>query len=301
MRHPRNAFRRAVGWTFCAILAMALTSGAGKVFAADEAASDAADSSGSAHEQPKPPRQEWSFSGIFGRYDQAQLQRGFQVYREVCSNCHSLKLVAFRNLADPGGPGFSEAQVKALAAKYQIKDGPNDAGDMFERPGRPSDYFPWNFPNEQAARAALGAVPPDMSLLAKARSYERGFPIFLIDPIIQYQEQGPDYINAILNGYTKDDDPNWNEYMPGHKIAMPKPLSDGAVDYEDGSPKTVQQYAKDVSAFLMWAAEPKLEERKHLGFNVLIFLSVYALVLFATKKKIWSRPEAHIHPKTPAS
>ena len=299
MRHPRNAFRRAIGWTFCAILAAALTAGAGKVFAANEAASDAADSNGAAHEQPKPPRQEWSFSGFFGRYDQAQLQRGFQVYREVCSNCHSLKLVAFRNLADPGGPGFSESQVKALAAKYQIKDGPNDAGDMFERPGRPSDYFPWNFPNEQAARAALGAVPPDMSLLAKARSYERGFPLFLIDPIIQYQEQGPDYINALLNGYTNDNDPNWNEYMPGHKIAMPKPLSDGAVDYEDGSPKTVQQYAKDVSAFLMWAAEPKLEERKRLGFNVLIFLSVYALVLFATKKKIWSRPEAHVHPDTP--
>ena len=117
-----------------------------------------------AHEQPNPPRQEWSFHGPFGRFDQAQLQRGFQVYHEVCSNCHSLELVAFRNLADPGGPGFSEAQVKALAATYKIKDGPNDAGEMFERPGRPSDYFPWNFANEQAAKAALGAVPPDMSL-----------------------------------------------------------------------------------------------------------------------------------------
>jgi ubiquinol-cytochrome c reductase cytochrome c1 subunit len=295
MRHE-NIFRHGIGLAFAAVLATALAAGGSKVFAASDAGPD---TSGNAHEQPKPSRQEWTFNGFFGRYDQAQLQRGFQVYREVCSNCHSLKLIAFRNLADPGGPSFSEAQVKALAAKYQIKDGPNDAGDMFERPGRPSDYFPWNFPNEQAARAALGAVPPDMSLLAKARSYERGFPLFLIDPIIQYQEQGPDYIYALMNGYTNDKDPNWNEYMPGHKIAMPKPLSDGVVDYEDGSPKTVQQYAKDISAFLMWAAEPKLEERKRVGFNVLIFLLIYALLLFAAKKKIWSRPGAHVEPDTP--
>jgi ubiquinol-cytochrome c reductase cytochrome c1 subunit len=295
MRHW-NAFRRGSGLAFAAVLMAALAAATTKSVAAEDAGPD---TGGNAHEQPRPPRQEWTFNGFFGRYNQAQLQRGFQVYREVCSNCHSLKLVAFRNLADPGGPGFSEAQVKALAAKYQIKDGPNDAGDMFERPGRPSDYFPWNFPNEQAARAALGAVPPDMSLLAKARSYERGFPLFLIDPIIQYQEQGPDYIDALMNGYTNGKDPGWNEYMPGHKIAMPMPLSDGAVDYEDGSPKTVQQYAKDVSAFLMWAAEPKLEERKRLGFGVLMFLIVYALLLFAVKKKIWSRPEGHVEVETP--
>jgi ubiquinol-cytochrome c reductase cytochrome c1 subunit len=293
MRHG-NTFRRVTRWAFGAIFLAAYAAGSGKVFAADDAGGAA-----TAHEQPKPPRQEWTFNGFFGRYDQAQLQRGFQVYREVCSNCHSLKMVAFRNLADRGGPSFSEAQVKALAAKYQIKDGPNDAGEMFERPGRPSDYFPWSFPNEQAARAALGAVPPDMSLLAKARSYERGFPLFLIDPIIQYQEQGPDYIYALLNGYTDPKDPNWNEYMPGHKIAMPMPLSDGAVDYADGSPKTVPQYAKDVTAFLMWAAEPKLEERKRLGFGVLIFLFVYALLLLVVKKKIWHRTEAHPSPDTP--
>ena len=199
----------------------------------------------------------------------------------------------------PAARAFTEAQVKALAATYQIKDGPNDAGDMFERPGRPSDYFPWNFANSQAAVAALGALPPDMSLLAKARTYERGFPLFLIDPIIQYQEQGPDYIYALLNGYTNDKDPNWNEYMPGHKIAMPKPLSDGAVDYADGSPKTVPQYAKDVTAFLMWAAEPKLEERKRVGFGVLIFLVVYALLLLVVKKKIWHSPAAHPSHDTP--
>jgi ubiquinol-cytochrome c reductase cytochrome c1 subunit len=243
-------------------------------------------------EQPAPTRQEWSFAGPLGRYDEAQLQRGFQVYREVCANCHSLKLVAFRNLADPGGPAFSEAQVKALAETYKIKDGPNDSGEMFERPGRPSDYFPWNFPNDQAAQAALGSVPPDMSLLAKARSYERGFPFFLIDFFTQYQEHGPDYIYALLNGYTKDNDPRWNEYFPGHDIGMPKPLADGIVDYTDGSPKTVPQYAKDVTAFLMWTAEPKLEERKRLGMSVLGFLAVYAVLLFAAKKKIWSRAEA---------
>ena len=253
----------------------------------------------SAQEAEAPPRQTWSFHGPFGTYDQAQLQRGFQVYREVCSTCHSLKMIAFRNLSDPGGPGFTPEQVKALAASYQIKDGPNDAGEMFDRPGRPSDYFPWTFANPQAAVAALGALPPDMSLLAKARSYERGFPQFLFDPFIQYQEQGPDYIVALLNGYSNDNDPNWNEYMPGHKIAMPKPLSDGAVDYTDGAPKTVEQYSKDVAAFLMWAAEPKLEERKQLGFGVLLFLAAYAALLYATKRKIWAKPEAHPSPEQP--
>jgi cytochrome c1 len=240
------------------------------------------------HEAPTPPRQSWSFYGPFGKFDQAQLQRGFQVFREVCANCHSANDLAFRNLGEPGGPDFSEAQVKALAAQYKIKDGPNDNGEMFERPGRPSDHFPWAFANAQAARAALGAIPPDMSVLAKARSYKRGFPLFLIDPIIQYQEHGPDYIYALLNGYTNDKDPNWNEYFPGHKIGMPKPLSDGAVDYTDGSPKTVQQYAKDVTAFLMWVAEPKLEERKRTGFRVIIFLVVFASLLYFVKKKIWA-------------
>ncbi|MGH6864391.1 MAG: cytochrome c1, partial [Methylocella sp.] len=185
MRHGTS---RAIGLAFGAVLAAALAVSAAKLLA------QTGPGPVEKQEQPNPPRQEWSFHGPFGRYDQAQLQRGFQVYREVCSACHSLKLVAFRNLADPGGPGFPEAQVKALAATYKIKDGPNDSGEMFERPGRPSDYFPWNFANEQAARAALGAAPPDMSLLAKARSYERGFPLFLLDPIIQYQEQGADYI-----------------------------------------------------------------------------------------------------------
>jgi ubiquinol-cytochrome c reductase cytochrome c1 subunit len=281
-----------VGLVLAGLLVAGLTSG----LAADapKPAEGAENQAAAAEpEQPKPPRQTWSFSGPFGQYDQAQLQRGFQVYREVCANCHSLNLLFFRNLSEPGGPGFSEAQVKALAATYKIKDGPDDAGNMFERPGRPSDHFPWNFPNPQAARAALGALPPDMSLLAKARSYERGFPLFILDLISLFQEQGPDYIVALMDGYTKDGDPTWNEYYPGHKIAMPKPLSDGAVAYTDGSPQTVQQYAHDVAAFLMWAAEPKLDERKHLGLRVIIFLLVFSALLYFVKRRIWSGIDGH--------
>src|SRR5690606_1207724 len=154
-----------------------------------------------AHGAPRPPEQKWSFSGPFGKFDQGQLQRGFKVYKEVCAACHSLSLVSFRNLAEKGGPGYTEAQAKAVAAEYKIKDGPNDAGDMFERPGRVADAFPAPFPNDNAARAANGgASPPDLSVIAKARTYERGFPTFLIDIVTQYQEQGPDYIVALLNG-----------------------------------------------------------------------------------------------------
>ena len=133
----------------------------------------------------------------------AQLQRGFKIYKEVCSTCHSIKLLAFRNLAEPGGPGFTEAQATAIASEFQVTDGPNDQGQMFQRPGTLADHFPPPFPNDQAARAALGGkLPPDMSVLAKARGYEWGFPQFVIDAFIDYQEDGPDYIHAILNGYT---------------------------------------------------------------------------------------------------
>jgi len=243
-----------------------------------------------------PQRQNWTFAGPFGRFDQAQLQRGFKVFREVCSNCHAMRLVPFRALGQPGGPNFSEAQVKALAAEYKIKDGPNDAGDMFERPGRPSDYFPWNFANEQQARAALnGALPPDFSVLAKARSYERGFPWFIFDAFTQYQEQGPDYIYGLLTGYS--DPPagvemgsgmNYNRIMPGHQIAMAQPLSDGQVEYTDGAPQTVHQYSKDVVAFMMWAAEPHLEARKRTGLSVFLFLIVLTGLLYYTKRKVWA-------------
>jgi ubiquinol-cytochrome c reductase cytochrome c1 subunit len=248
-----------------------------------------------AQEADAPTRQKWSFSGPFGVYDQAQLQRGFKIYKEVCSNCHSLKLIAFRNLADPGGPAFSEAQAASIAAGYQITDGPNDQGQMFQRPGRLADYFPPPFPNDNAARAALGGgLPPDMSVLAKARSYEWGFPWFIVDAFTMYQEDGPDYIHAILNGYTNPPagftlppGGSYNKYFPGHSIAMPKPLNDGQVDYTDGTPTTVDQYGRDIAAFLMWAAEPTLNARKRLGFQVMIFLIVFSGLLYFTKKKVW--------------
>lgn len=253
-----------------------------------------------AEEQEAPPLVKWSFSGPFGKYDRGALQRGLKVYKEVCSACHSLNYIAFRNLADPGGPGYSEAQVAGLAAEYKIKDGPNDQGEMFERPGRPADYFPAPFPNEQAARAANGgAAPPDLSLITKARSYERGFPWFIFDFFTQFQEQGPNYVAAILQGFedkppagvTIPDGSYYNKYFPGHSIKMPKPLSDGQVTFDDGSPATLAQYAKDVTTFLMWAAEPKLEARKQLGFQVFVILIIFAFMMYFTKKKVWA--DAH--------
>ena len=237
-------------------------------------------------------RQDWSFAGMFGTFDQAQLKRGFQVYKEVCS---ALPRAAHPDAhpCQPGGPGFTADEVKTLAATYTVHDGPNMQGEMFDRPGRPADFFPSPFANPEAAAAALGAAPPDMSLLAKSIKYERGFPKFVFDPlpipgIGTYQEVGPDLIYAILNGYSHDDDPNWNLYFPGHKIAMPKPLSDGQVQYKDGSPATVQQYSKDVAAFLYWAAEPNMEYRKLIGRRVLVFLLVFAVLLYFTKKRIWA-------------
>jgi ubiquinol-cytochrome c reductase cytochrome b/c1 subunit len=244
-----------------------------------------------------PPANKWSFAGPVGMYDRAALQRGLKVYKEVCASCHGLSLVAFRNLADPGGPGYSTAQAAAFAAEYKVKDGPNDAGDMFERPGRPADYFPSPFPNENAARAANGgAAPPDLSLIAKARSYKRGFPTFVFDVFSQYQEQGPDYIVALLQGYedhapagfTLPEGSYYNTYFPGHAIKMPKPIADGQVTYDDGSPATVAQYSKDVTHFLMWAAEPHMEARKRLGLQVFVFLILLTGLLYFTKKKIWA-------------
>jgi ubiquinol-cytochrome c reductase cytochrome b/c1 subunit len=244
-------------------------------------------------EQPVPPRQKWSFSGPFGHFDRGQLQRGFKVYKEVCSVCHGMKYVAFRNLEDLG---YSEAQVKSIAAEYKIQDGPNDQGEMFERNGRPADYFPTPWPNEKAARARYNGVPPDMSVLAKARTYERGFPWFIFDMFTQFQEQGPDYIHAYLTGYQEKPPAGftlppasfYNEYFPGHATAMPPPLTDQRVDYTDGSPTTVDQYAKDVSAFLVWASEPNMEARKRIGFQVMIFLIVLASMLYFTKKRVWA-------------
>lgn len=253
-----------------------------------------------------PPKQvDWSFAGPFGHYDKAQLQRGLQVYKEVCSACHSMHLVSFRTLEDLG---YDEAQVKAFAAEYEVEDGPNGDGEMFTRKAVASDYFPSPFPNEEAAAAANNnAAPPDMSLLAKARGVTRGFPQFVIDIVTQYQEGGPDYIHALLTGYQdapegikNTDGSDWqlpegthyNPYFVGSpSLSMAQPISDGQVTYEDGSPETVDQYSQDVAAFLMWTAEPHLEERKRTGFMVMIFLLIFSALVYLTKKSIFSRVE----------
>ncbi|SHM31148.1 cytochrome c1 [Roseibium suaedae] len=254
-----------------------------------------------AGEAPHIPREQWSFAGPFGTYDQAQLQRGFKVYREVCSACHSLKQVSFRNLAEDGGLGYTEEQAKTIAADYTVTDGPNDDGDMFDRPAILADKFPSPFPNEQAARASNGgAYPPDFSLLAKARAAHRGFPWFVFDAFTQYQEQGPDYIHALLTSYEEEVPegvtiPEGKHYNPaflaGNAIGMAQPITDEAVEYTDGTPMTVDQYARDVAAFMMWAAEPHLEERKKIGFRVIIFLIVFAGMLYFTKQKLWRNVE----------
>jgi cytochrome c1 len=253
-------------------------------------------SSALAEEKLVPPRQSWSFAGPFGTFDRAQIQRGFHVYRDVCSVCHGMKHVAFRNLAQPGGPGFSEAQAKQVASEFRINDGPNDKGEMFDRPGRLSDYLPSPDANEQAARARFnGALPPDLSEIAKGRGVEAGFPWSVIDAVGQYQEGGPDYILAYLTGYENpppdvklDAGQFWNKYFPNHRTAMRPPLQDGQVEYTDGTPATVAQYSRDVAAFLMWAAEPHLEARKRIGFQVIIFLLVFATLAYLTKRKVWS-------------
>jgi ubiquinol-cytochrome c reductase cytochrome c1 subunit len=242
-----------------------------------------------------PTEEDWSFAGPFGTYDRAQLQRGLKVYKEVCSSCHSMDLVAFRTLEDLG---YSEAQVKAFAAEYTVQDGPNADGEMFERPAIPSDYFPSPFPNSAAAAAANnGAAPPDFSLIAKARGVTRGFPTFVFDIFTQYAENGPDYIHSLLTGYDHEppegmeiaEGTYYNPYfIAGKSLAMAKPLSDGQVTYDDGAPQTVDQYSRDVAAFLMWAAEPHLEARKKTGFSVMVFLVLFAGLVYATKRRVWS-------------
>jgi len=243
----------------------------------------------------KPQEMDWSFAGPFGTYDKGQLQRGLKVYKEVCAACHSMNLVAFRSLE---GLGYSEAQVKALAAEYEVQDGPNADGEMFTRKALPSDHFPSPFPNDEAAAAANnGAAPPDFSLIAKARGVERGFPTFIFDIFTQYAENGPDYIHALLTGYGQTppegmeiaDGTYYNPYFISAKaLAMPQPIADDQVTYDDGAPQTVDQYSRDISAFLMWAAEPHLEDRKKTGFRVMIFLVLFAGLLYVTKRKVWS-------------
>lgn len=275
-----------------AAIGFVLAGTAGVAFAAEEAHNAAEPTHFPIH---KPKEMDWTFAGPFGTYDKAQLQRGLKIYKEVCSACHSMNLVTFRTLEDLG---YSEAQVKAFAAEYEVQDGPNADGEMFTRKALPGDHFPSPFANNVAAALANnGAAPPDFSLIAKARGVERGFPTFLVDIFTQYAANGPDYIHALLTGY--DEQPpagmevaegtHYNPYfIAGKSLAMAKPLSDGQVTYEDGAPETVDQYAKDVSAFLMWAAEPHLVARKQTGFAVMIFLVLFAGLVYATKRKVWA-------------
>ncbi len=234
-----------------------------------------------AEEEIHLPKQTWSFDGVFGKYDKVQLQRGFQVYKEVCASCHSLQYISFRNLE---ALGYSEGQIKALANEYDIDDGPDEAGDMFKRKGRPADHLPKPYPNDAFARASNGgALPPDLSLMAKAR------------------EGGPDYIYNLLLGYedapkdmTLADGMNYNKFFPGHQIAMPQQITDGRVTYDDKeTPTTAAQISKDVTAFLMWTAEPKLEIRHATGFRVLLYTLFFTILAYLLKRRIWSRIEKH--------
>jgi cytochrome c1 len=255
-------------------------------------------------------RRAWSFSGFTGKYDHAQLQRGFQVYKEVCANCHGMKRIAFRNLGEPGGPEFPEEALKALAASYKVADGPDDNGKMFERPGKLSDRMPSPYKNDNEARSIHnGALPPDLSVIAKARNVENHAPwythlfLMLRDVVTGYQEGGADYTYALLTGYADApasmklaDGMNYNVAFPGNQIAMINPFGggDGLVKYTKGAdgkpnaPETVQQYAADVTAFLMWAADPTLEQRKRIGWQVMLYLLVTAALLYVAKKRIWS-------------
>lgn len=235
-----------------------------------------ADHANSAGGTAKPVSQEWSFSGPFGTYDKASLQRGYKVYREVCATCHGMKRIAYRNLVDLG---YNEEEIKKLAASYIYISGPDDEGEMFERTGLPNDYFKNPYANEKQARASNnGAFPPDLSLITKARA------------------GGADYIYSLLTGYGHapvDEEllvgQFWNDYFPGYKIAMPPPLMEEQVEYEDGSPLTIDQYSKDVSQFLTWAAEPEMEQRKRMGVKVIIFLMIFAGIMYAVKRRVWSQ------------
>jgi ubiquinol-cytochrome c reductase cytochrome c1 subunit len=244
---------------FLAAIGLAATLGMATAYAADEA---------------PLPQVQWSWQGPLATYDRAALQRGFQIYQEVCANCHSLNLLHYRDLADLG---YTDDQIKVIAAKKQV-DTVNDQGDVVKRPARPADAFVPPFANDQAARAANnGALPPDQSLLVKAR------------------EGGPDYIYGILTeyknppaGFKMNSGMNYNEMFPGHQIAMPQPLSDNTVTYDDGTKATLDQEARDIVAFLTWAADPKMEERKKTGFKAMLFLVAMTGVLYGAKRKIWS-------------
>jgi len=226
----------------------------------------------------------WSFKGFFGKFDRSSLQRGYQVYSEVCAACHSMKYLSYRNLSEPGGPEFSEKQAKIIASQFEVIDGPNNDGEMFTRPARLSDNFVGPYANEQAAIAANGgAYPPDMSVLVKAR------------------QGGADYIYSVLMGYEDppegfnlDDGVYYNKYMSGNKIMMAEPLTDNSVAYMDNTPATKEQMAKDVVTFLAWSAEPHLEARHKMGFRAIIYLIIISILVYFSMKKLWSRIETKV-------
>ncbi len=229
-----------------------------------------------AGDAPAPPKREWSFNGIFGTFERDKLQRGFKVYQEVCASCHSLKYISFRNLTEIG---FTNEEAKFIASQATVPGGIDDEGESFERSGRLSDPLPRPFPNDNAARAANGgALPPDLSLITKNRNY------------------GPNYLFALLTGYVDPPDGyelspgmSYNEWFPGHQIAMAAPLSDEIVDYPDGTKATIAQMAEDITHFLHWAANPELEERHSLGFQVLIFLTLLTVLFWFVKRAVWRK------------
>ena len=226
----------------------------------------------------------WTFSGLFGTFDRASLQRGYQVYTEVCSGCHSVQHLSYRNLKEKGGPEFSEEEAKLIASQFEVEDGPNSDGEMFMRPARLSDKFVKPYPNVESSTAANGgAYPPDMSVLVKARA------------------GGADYIYSLLLGYedppsgmTLDDGVYYNKYMYGNQIKMSAPLSEGLIEYGDGTVASVEQMSKDVTTFLMWAAEPHLETRHRMGFKAIVYLIILTILVYFSMKKIWSRVETEV-------
>jgi ubiquinol-cytochrome c reductase cytochrome c1 subunit len=224
-----------------------------------------------------PKQMKWEFDGFFGRFDRASAQRGFQIYKEVCAACHSLKLVSYRSLTDLG---FSEDEVKQIASEASVIDGPNDDGEMFDRPGLPSDRFVSPYANDNAARSSNGgALPPDLSLIVKAR------------------HDGANYVYSLLTGFADAPEgfpmaegKNYNPYFEGRQISMPAPIADdGQVDYKDGTVATKEQMVTDIVNFLQWAAEPETEHRKKMGVRTMIFLGALFVVLLAAKKAVWSK------------
>ncbi len=246
-------------------------------------------------------KQDWTFAGPFGYYDQDQLRRGFKVYEQVCSSCHGMDLLYYRNLSDEGGPNLPEEQVEAIAADYTVTDGPNDQGEMFERPATPNDKFVSPYENEKAAaRANNGVAPPNLSVITKARGVSEDVawymsPVVIAEDLLtMYAEGGADYTYALLTSYQQPpEDVNmqaglhYNPVYPGNQIAMPQLLYSDIVQYNDGTPTTQAQYAKDVTAFLMWAAEPTLEERKQMGAKVMLYLFILAALLYMSKRILW--------------